>query len=382
MVTEITEEEMFIGIMRNDFYWDNVIIDKGVEFDSKTATISEEDSTENLDYQIIQDSLKAHSTKRYNRKYINSRKYLIKDKKHMYWKAFPSTMDKYRDIETKLEKDKILSVDNLQIVSTEDIYKTSEYTVVEAYIEYISVTNYIFNKYESYEKVDSRGFFIPSKYDTHMTFVFLNEYEDNYLFSDRERRKRVSIRKDLIKVMSVKELNHIPKIKFEQRVSSKFKYLLNTDSLKTHFYGKLVYNNPQKGFSFCNNIMLSFSDKKYYHERETPTFKIERDLDKIDFSYENIYMDSIIQDENFDFMQSQEYIYTDKDILNYCGYDFNIPEYTEEEKFSVCSKIDRTQDILDQMDFYISEENAFLPDHDYYDDFDWDLNDWDDFECD
>lgn len=245
------------------------------------------------DAQIIIDAMKIHADKRYNRKQLNARKHLIKDKRSLFKKK-DSKVYNLADLTKGLSKvlfDKNVIVNenqNLKIIS--ETSRVEWVTPVKVDINY--KRNSIF-PWDS-ELINIKGLFIIHK-DFDNNSIILESLTEKEYFSNGFRK--ITLKNSDIIDMHLIELNHLT---FSRKVGRDFyskdlDYQLNT---KRYFYGKPVHKD------YCKGIYLGINKRKedrYFFEEKEKKAKIAKKIALNDLNSGLIqYEEELIEEQNYD----------------------------------------------------------------------------------
>jgi len=279
---------------------------------------------------LIKEAIKIHAAKRYNRKYINARKNLIKDKRYIIRRAWAkSDSEMYRQ---DLMKKNVVSMDNE--VSVHFVQKEKTTTVVPKFVD---IKDHIKGRFIVTEKEDR---FILESIPS----------EDHYALGPK-----IIVMKDNIFDFFMKDRKDLA---FEKVIQRDFDYTWATYYLSgnTFFYGK-PYENGFIGNVIINKTSYDYNDwisakaikikktKEYFkilekeglnewfqNERNDAFYVNSFDCDWEDFEDENDYYLSDIEKYVKPFLGMDKFYYEDNG-----GYD--LLEKYEEEQYC-CTDLD------------------------------------------
>ena len=250
----------FEKLMNNGNYWANLNVDSIL---IENGDIIEEEYTITMKTNV-KDSIKIFLNKRYNRKYINARKYKIKDKRIVYQKAHCSSKIDYfnKDLVSK----------NVVFLEKETLVKTEEEKVYKKIIPE-----------EIYMKINFCGHIRELSGLFEMT-------ETNFWFTIISLDKEIG---ETIFKSSIVEISRKSKLDliFEREIylSRSNLYVDKKISGKVYFYNKLVKNK------FVKNIYVGWpkriNDLWWFEETQINFRKQEEKfLDQIEKDYYEEYL--------------------------------------------------------------------------------------------
>jgi len=352
-------------IFKKDFNETEVLIENGddieevveeVEFNGYYDIYDVLIRTNEFDKSIIEEEIKVHAEKRYNRKYINARKHLIKDKRHLFAKVKPYST---KNMDNNLTTKNILSVDNLCFVKEKMNEKVSEYNI--NYVE-ISFSNVDWLKSSLGGIKENMSYSGPciiiENNEEYFTFIRYSKYIDinGFYSNDYIYDHMISIEKEKINYLFIDKKN-LGLIKIKRIINYSIDSVINVNNARTHFYGKLV-----KGGSFIGNIKLQKRPIEYYIDYiDLESYK--RDNKKQIRKEFNIYLQEIEDRKNEPIYNPNllylDDLYHDLPVNEFLG--MNIFYYEDNENYDLLEKYEELKTKYNftenEIDSYFSEED-------------------------
>jgi len=304
------------------------------------------------DINILEEAMKIHREKRYNRKYINSRKYLVKDKRNLFQKAYPVYPTQ---TDNKLILDRVLDIDNLCILNQELVRKESEYRIQYIDIEYNK--KFVFGSLVP-EQYQGYAIIVNNKFDN-FTFIKYNSSEFKELTYDYISENLISINdRELIDYLSID--NH--RIKGVAKVNRIIQYsnknILNKYNMKVHFYGKRVIGN-----FFVENTKLPVYKLFCHYEGFNITIQnekedIRKEIEEGIESYEQERRDYEYFLYECDYEEDDYYFdpYEGFPVKEFLG--MNVFYYEDHGNYDLIEKKEE-EIVYDDCDYYYGDEDFF-----------------------
>jgi hypothetical protein len=369
------ESNVMLDLMENSQYWESVDImemSEGIKVVNKEVESTKDSNNDEWDMYdlwdeihqsrledmtIIEESIKLHSEKRFNRKYIanSNRKHKIKDKKKLFFKATP---DYYADQKQKgqeLIDKKVAEFPTLRVIKHEKIgSKRKEMNPVLA--RFYSWSRY-FDK--------TTGSYIPAYGYEYVRVVYLSESNIfpwrkekvlvDYFNQDIEYRIKDLDLNDPNQFLILSEMKHLDPV-VKESTEKELRPRHDYEVEQALFYGK-----PVNCAFFCNGIyLLSGHHKDFYHLTD---YQVDRKRWKSDLEYSDpeifdidYVKDTFCSFEDFD---------NEEDLLNEMNYDgldygFNIKPFEYPEDYW-------DTEVLSMYKEPLEKEEEFYDPYDYYD---------------
>jgi len=310
------------------------------------------------DIDIIDNAIDIHSSKRYNKKYIAARKFLIKDKRHLYLKG--QSFSNVSEYGQSLYSKNVIRNENQNILHTVTKKKIKTIIPIKVIIDYSGYNEGRLNYYQGeYTFKD-----LVTIEETELSYILTSLTKKDYFCS---RGLVTVIAKKHITSFYKQEMNHL-KYTIEIGEDSDTKELDYHYNRKIYFYGK-----PVQRHDYCENVFIGLSNKRedshwFNYKREInnkngfgPKLSIKLGLE----DYEN---------ELEDLDRSLYCEFEDEDYYDNC-HDFNISYYEEPEHYwktttHIGLGILEELDILEEQDKQRYFDECDREDY-YYDEF-WD----------
>jgi len=357
---------IFEKLMENESYWDSINVDKILvengdieQKETVQVNVGPEDLYDIMsehfievileNEKLIEDTIKVHAAKRYNRKYINARKHLIKDKKYIIRRVWAkSNSEMYKE---ELLSKNIISIDNE--VSVRFVQKEKTTTVIPKFVDIK------FNGYDFKDHIEGK-FIVTEKEDRFILESIPSE--DQYAWEPKK-----IVMKDNIFDIFMKDRKDLA---FEKVTQRGFDYTQASYYLSgnTFFYGKPYENG------FIGNININKFSHDYNGWISAKAMKIKKIKKALDI-LEKEGLNEWFQNERNDAFYINYFDWEDFEDENdyYCpsGIEGYIKPFLGMDKFYYDDN--GSFDLLEKYeeDQYSNKDSDYYDDSYMYDDF-WD----------